>query len=407
MRPSAVTAAILVLAAACGGVAPAEAPTPTQVVPAATVVPLPTTPVATAASPSVPTTTTLPPLVGLSVEPVVEGIGFPVGIKPVPGREAFVVVAKRGLLHLVADGVVTTWIDISDRVRNSGEQGLLDVAFAADFADTGRFFVHYTDTAGDTTISEFREVAGTVDPEGEVVLFTARQPAANHNGGALVVAPDGTLLVGLGDGGGANDRYGNGQRVDTPLGSILRFDVALPGTLRPAAGNPEIEGAVPGLWAFGLRNPWKMTIDAGRLYVADVGQNRFEEVDVLPLDVGGLNLGWPIMEGLHCFSPSSNCPTDGLTLPVTEIAHGDEGTCSVTGGIVSRDPAIPELAGRYLFSDYCGGYLRSIDADGTVTSWTELLDVRLGRVTGFGSDGSGRTLIATADGRVVRLTARR
>ncbi len=408
MRIGAAALGILLAVVACAGPAPelASIPVVTSIavsMPATTAPPVATTG-ATTTSVVVATTPAeeLGPLRALEVEVVAEGIGFPVSAKPVPGRSAFVIAAKRGQLHLVVDGVVDVWLDIAHLVRNSGELGLLDVAFAPDFAVSGRFFVHYSDKRGDTTLSEFREVDGVVDAAGEVVLYTAAQPAGNHNGGALEIAPDGTLLLALGDGGGADDRYGNGQRVDTPLGAILRFDVTVPGVAR-AAGGAAPEGALPELWMFGLRNPWRITIDDGLLYIADVGQNRFEEINIVPWDAVGSNFGWPITEGLHCFSPSSDCPTDGLVLPSTEVAHRDEGTCSITGGIVYRGVAIPEMVGHYLFSDYCGGYLRSLDPSGEMRSWTELIGGPLGRVTGFGSDANGEVLVATADGKVVRI----
>ncbi len=414
--------AVLVLlalgASACEGppervVGSEVTPAPMETTPVATEAPITTTEApSTVGGPAViepPATpsTTVPALLGLATELVAEGLAFPVSMEPVPGRDAFVIVTKAGRIHLVAGRDTSVWLDITDRVRDRGEQGLFAVAFAPDFPTSGRLFVHYSDRAGDTTVSELREEGGLVDPTGEVVLFTADQPASNHNGGALEVAPDGTLLVALGDGGGSGDRYGNGQRTDTPLGAILRFDVSSPGVAVPAPGNPIIDGGAPGLWAFGLRNPWRMTIDAGRLFVADVGQNRFEEINVVPWDRAGVNFGWPITEGYHCFDPPSGCSAEGLTLPVVEIAHGDEGTCSVTGGVVARGAMIPELHGHYLFSDYCGGYLRSLGPDGTVVSWTELLDVPLGRVTAFGFDAAGEVLIASADGRVVRLVPRR
>ncbi len=407
------TSVTLALMASCAArppeVAPAPDPPATAEVPAVptTASPPESQPSATTVPDAAPVTTAtitpLPALVAIDLEVVAEGIAFPVGAKPLPERNAFVIVAKRGALILVADGEQTPWLDITDRVRNSGEQGLLDVAFSADFASSGRLFVHYTDRSGDTVLSEFREADGSVDAGSEVVLFTVGQPAGNHNGGALEVAPDGSLLLALGDGGGSNDRYGNGQRADTALGALLRFDVTAPGRAEPAVGNPFPEGEVPELWAFGLRNPWRLTIDGGLLYIADVGQNLFEEINVVRWDQPGVNFGWPITEGLHCFSPSSGCVTDGLTLPVLEIAHGDEGTCSITGGVVYRGTALPEMLGHYLFSDYCGGYLRSLAPDGTTVSWTEMLSEPLGRVTGFGVDEDGEILVANADGAVFRL----
>lgn len=342
-------------------------------------------------------------MVGLSVEVVASDLGFPVSIKPVPGRDAFVVVAKAGRIQLWQDGGMTTWLGIGGLVRDRGEQGLLDMEFAGGFEESGRFFVHYSDRRGDTVLAEYRESEEGVDPGAGIILYSLEQPAANHNGGSLVLAPDGALFLALGDGGGAGDRYGNGQRPDTALGAILRFDVSTPGVAVAADGNPYPDGPVPEVWATGLRNPWRMAIDGATMYIADVGQDRYEEINLVPWNRPGLNFGWPITEGLHCFDPATGCLTEGITLPVVEVAHGDEGTCSITGGLVYRGDAIPELVGHYLFSDFCGGYLRSLDPAGDVHTWTELLGGSLGNVTGFGTDWDGEVLIATADGVVRRL----
>lgn len=353
------------------------------------------------------TTTTLASLTGLAYETVVATMPTPIFATSPPGDGRLFVAAKEGSLW-IHDGsalAAEPFIDITDRVRNSGEQGLLGLAFAADYADSGRFFIHYTAGNGDTVLSEFTASGDTADPASEVELFRTGQPAGNHNGGMLAFGPDGHLYLALGDGGGANDRFGHGQRSDTVLGALLRFDVSSPGVATPAAGNPFPAEEV---FAYGLRNPWRFDFDpvTGDLYVADVGQGLYEEITVVAGDAVGVNYGWPITEGLHCFSPRSGCDTTGLTLPILEVEHGDAGTCSITGGFVYRGEAIPELDGHYLYSDYCGGYLRSLRVDGGVLAerrdWTDDVGVP-GQIVSFGTDADGEVLVLTAGGEVLRI----
>ncbi|NND85336.1 MAG: glucose dehydrogenase [Acidimicrobiia bacterium] len=402
---------------------PAPASVPATTVPEATtqppVTPAPdvttsTLPPSTSVPPTttLPATTTLPPttttteaplgtLTGVGIEVLAQGLPTPVGVVAEPGTGRILAVVRDGYLEDVEGG---TWFDITDRVLAGGERGLLGVAFHPGWPGVGRLFVHYTAGDGATTLSEFAAPGGVPDPASEQMLFQVGQPAGNHNGGPLLFLPDGTLVLALGDGGGANDQFGQGQRTDTALAALLRFDVSTPGVAATAAGNPGF--AAPEVWAYGLRNPWQVTYDGGLLYIADVGQNRYEEVSVVAWDNAGVNFGWPITEGLHCFSPSSGCDDSGQALPVIEVEHGDEGTCSITGGVVYRGSDFPEWAGAYLFSDYCGGWLRSWTPDGGVVSWTGLVG-RIGNVTGFGVDADGEVLVAVADGRIVRLQPER
>jgi glucose/arabinose dehydrogenase len=225
---------------------------------------------------------------------------------------------------------------------------------------------------------------GTADPSTERVLLRLDQPAANHNGGMLQFGPDGLLYLGLGDGGGANDQFNNGQNPDTLLGGLVAFDVDA--------------DSDPVKFATGLRNPWRFWIEGDLIYIADVGQNAFEEVSIGRFEPG-INYGWPITEGLHCFRPSSGCDTTGLTLPVIEVAHGDAGTCSITGGIVYRGPAIPEIHGQFFYSDACGGYLRSFSHGAgsvDITDWTDQVGVP-GGVVSFGVDGAGEMYVLTRE----------
>lgn len=361
----------------------------------------------------------LAPLQSLVYRKVAE-VDFPIDLAPLPGSGLLVIASKEGRLWLHGgEGLRSEpFLDIRDRVRNRGEQGLLGMAFSPDYPDSGRLFLHYTALDGDTVLAEYTAEGGAVDPDTEAVLWRVGQPAGNHNGGTIAFGPDGYLYMGLGDGGGAGDRFGHGQNGQTPLGALLRFDVSAPGALSPAPGSPF---PVPEVWAVGLRNPWRFTIDfpSGLIVIADVGQDLFEEVSVAPAAAAGLNYGWPITEGRHCFRPASGCDAAGLTLPVLEVEHGDAGTCSITGGVVYRGAEIPELYGHYLFSDYCGGYLRSFPVDafaGAAPPYSPLAEPTLdwtgqvgvpGQVSSFGVDAAGEVYVLVSEGRVLRLEARR
>ncbi len=342
------------------------------------------------------TTTAVPldPLLGLAYRQIAGDLEFPVFVDAPPGDSRLFVVSKEGRIWVSEGGPVLDepFLDITDLVRNEGEQGLLGLAF--DPAVEGRFFVHYSDGRGDTVLASYLSSAdpNRADPSSGQILFTADQPASNHNGGMLAFGPDGYLYMALGDGGRGNDAFGHGQRSDTVFGAILRF---VTDPFGPAPGNPFGE-----VWSYGLRNPWRFSFDGDLIYIGDVGQNSFEEINVAPAAAPGLNYGWPISEGLHCFSPSTGCDTNGITLPVIEVAHGDGGACSITGGYVYRGEAIPELEGHYFYSDYCGGWLRSFAWNGSEvtepTDWTA--DVGLvGGITSFGTDGFGELYVTAGD----------
>ncbi len=340
------------------------------------------------------TTTTLPPLEALAYEHIAD-LPFPVELTARPGESLSYVITKDGRVWAVENEVAgeTPVLDIRESVRNSGEQGLLSIALHPE--DHGLLYLHYSATDGDTVVSEFRFVSPTkVDADSERVLLRLNQPAANHNGGMIQFVEDGTLLVGLGDGGGSGDRFRNGQNRDTLLGGLVTLEVQ---------GDPN-----PTLYSYGLRNPWRFWIDEGLIYIADVGQNAFEEVSVTEM-APNFNYGWPTTEALHCFRPSSGCDTTGLTLPVVEVAHGDAGTCSITGGVVYRGSLIPELEGFYLYSDYCGGYLRGFRFENgeasDETDFTDQVGVP-GRVTGFGVDGDGEVYVTTPDSLYKLVAAR-
>jgi glucose/arabinose dehydrogenase len=242
------------------------------------------------------------------------------------GSERLFVLERAGVIRVVTPSrqvLAAPFLDIRERIRSSGaEQGLLGLAFSPTYAADRYFYVNYTGVGGDTVVSRFRVTSdpNRADPANETVLFTVDQPFANHNGGHIAFGPDGLLYIGMGDGGSAGDPNGNAQRDSTLLGKMLRLDVSAP-------------GAAPQVYAKGLRNPWKFSWDSatGDLYIGDVGQNQWEEVDVLATGAPpGANFGWNAMEGMHCFRPASGCATAGFEAPVFEYSHSDG--CSITGG---------------------------------------------------------------------------
>ena len=349
-----------------------------------------TTTTSTTAAPTT-TTTTLAPLTGLAYELVADGVGLPILLSPRADGALFLI-TKAGEVWQWQEEDFVLYLDITGRVSTSAnEQGLLGMAWHP--TDSDRLFLHYSDNNGDTVISEFN---GTE----ERVLLQVDQPASNHNGGMIAFGPDGNLYIGLGDGGGGGDTFGTGQPVDDLLGNLLRIDVdGDPYAIPP--GNPyaDSDGADE-VWANGLRNPWRFWFDEDLIYIGDVGQNDYEEINVAPSDAAGLNYGWPITEGLHCFEPASDCDLDGITQPEVEVEHGDGGSCSIAGGVVYRGSLIPELTGHYFYSDLCGGWLRSfLYEDGQITSsqdWTDQVGVA-GNVISFGTDATGEVYVLTTD----------
>jgi glucose/arabinose dehydrogenase len=402
--------------AGCGG------PGPTGASPGASSSPATPAPPSASAVPSAPPSSApsgvpgAPPV--LALEPVAAGLDAPVDVTWRPADpEALYAIERVGRIRIVRDGelVDTPLLDISERVTAGGEQGLLGLTFHPDPAD-GRLFVYYTALDGDQVVSSFAtdpDDLDRADPGSETVILKMADPYGNHNGGALAFGPDGYLYVSTGDGGGGGDPLDSGRRLDTPLAKVLRIDIDVPaGSDAPYAvpdDNPFVglDDALPEIWLTGLRNPWRMHFDraTGDLWIGDVGQGAWEEVDVARAGVGGLDYGWNVMEGTHCFSASDGeCPTDGLTLPVTEYSH-DFG-CSVVGGTVYRGTAQPSLAGWYVFSDYCSGSFWALDpTDDAPTDPLPVLES--GRsISAIGEDATGE-LIATdlASGELLRITA--
>lgn len=380
-------------------------PTPTET-------PVGPTPTAT---PTGPPPEPTPPATALELEPITDELDQPVHVTHAgDGSGRLFVVEKAGTIRIVTDGTVNPlpFLDLTPLVGSAGsEQGLLSVAFHPDYETNGYFYVNYTDLDGDTVVARYSVSANpdVADPNSDETILTLDQPAANHNGGLLLFGPDGYLYVGTGDGGSAGDPWGNAQNPDVLFGKMLRLDVdgAEPYTIPP--DNPFVDDpmARDEVWALGLRNPWRYSFDrtTNDLWIGDVGQGAWEEVDLQPAgSPGGENYGWDVMEGTHCFEPSVGCDRSGLTLPVVEYGHTG-GNCSVTGGYVYRGAAFPSLAGVYFFGDYCSGRIWSLSREGD-SDWTmtEVLDTDH-QISSFGEDEAGELYLTDLDGGLYRLSA--
>lgn len=373
------------------------------------------------ATPTDPPATPLPSLEALSLKlaPVAEGLDRPLFVTHADdGRGRLFIVEKAGTVRILADGrlVERPFLDIRDRVGSGGsEQGLLGLAFAPEYERTGYFYANYTDRRGDTVVARYQAAVepDLADPASEAAVLKLKQPAGNHNGGMLAFGPDGQLWIGAGDGGGSNDRFGNGQNPGTLLGKMLRLDVTSdPGQAYTIpADNPWLSSDWNGqdvrdeVWAVGLRNPWRYSFDrsTGDLWIADVGQNRYEEINRVPAgSPGGLNFGWPITEGAHCFPEDKACDRRGLEEPIFDYPH-EEGNCSITGGYVYRGTQIPALVGAYIFGDFCSGKIWALAREGTDWNATALLDTDLS-LSSFGEDEAGELYVTDLNrGGVYRL----
>jgi glucose/arabinose dehydrogenase len=405
---------LLVLAvAACNGVntptqtSPSLTPTvvsstqpsssPTTISVTDTSVPIPLT--ETAETPS--GATTFPDPNAYAWQPLnVPGLRRPVDLQA-DGSGRLFVIEKVGRIRIIENDQLleATFLDITDRVGSSGnEQGLLGLAFHPQYQENGRFFVNYTDTRGDTVIARFQVTSdpNTADPNSEVPLFGFDQPFPNHNGGAMVFGPDSYLYIGSGDGGAAGDPFTNAQNTGTMLGKILRVDVD---SAEPS-GVPSDNPFGNEVWAYGLRNPWRISFDraTGDLYIGDVGQGEWEEIDFLPAgSPGGANFGWDHREGAHDYEGGGPA---GMIDPIAEYSH-PEGGCSVTGGYVYRG-SMPEWNGIYLYGDYCTGMIWGlIQIDG---GWQHqlLFDVDV-TITSFGQDENGEVYLVSDNGGIYRL----
>jgi glucose/arabinose dehydrogenase len=369
-----------------------------------------------AAPPVVPPPPPPPPPgpVTLGLQTVATGLNFPLYLTSPPGDGRLFIVQKGGVIRVVKAGALLQepFLDLTNKVMSDGgELGLLGLVFAPDYASSGRFFVQYTGLDGDTRISSFQVSADAdrADPASESLVLLAPQPGVAHKAGQLLFGPDGMLYIGLGD--GADSDGGRGQSRADLLGSILRIDVSAGSPYTVPADNPFVAtaGARPEIWSYGFRNPWRFSFDRGTgdLYIGDVGESTWEEVDYASAADGagrGVNYGWSRMEGKHCFG-RADCDQTGLTLPVLEYQHSDG--CSVISGYVYRGAAIPTLQGTYFYADFCRGWVRSfrMEAGALVgkTDWPELEPG--GRVTSFGEDAAGELYLVTAQGGVFKIVA--
>lgn len=353
---------------------------------------------------------------GLRLEPYASGFDEPVYVTAPPGDvHRLFVVQQNGHIRVLTDRISADadFLDLSASITSGGERGLLGLAFHPDYASNGRFYVDYTDLAGDTKVSEFRvsDDPNVADPESERVILAVDQPFANHNGGHLAFGADGMLYVALGDGGGGGDPFGNAQRLDTLLGKILRLDVDGGAPYAVPRDNPFVgrEGARGEIFVHGLRNPWRFSFDraTGDLYIGDVGQGDREEIDATAAaSAAGSNYGWNVMEGNACYPPGAECDDAGLTRPVFDYGH-DQG-CAVTGGYVYRGRRMPGLAGTYLFGDYCSGKAWTFRLEGGAAADLRERTAELGTagasLSSFGEDACGEVyFVSYGSGQVLRL----
>jgi hypothetical protein len=348
----------------------------------------------------------------VNLRPVVEGLERPVVVAHAGDGSGRLFIVQQGGQIRIFDGVQLlhgSFLDLSSRVSSGSEQGLLGLAFHPDYETNGLFFVNLTDLTGDTQILRFTVSAdpNLADPASAVALLSVDQPYANHNGGQLAFGPDGKLWIGLGDGGSAGDPGNRAQSGNTLLGKILRIDVdqGLPYAIpldNPFASDPAVRDEI---WALGLRNPWRFSFDrlTGDLFIADVGQNAWEEVSFESSSSGGgRNYGWRRMEGTHCFNPGINCNDGSLVLPILEYPHSEG--CSITGGYRYRGTSMPEHLGTYFYGDFCSGRIWGGVENIETGAWvsTELLDSELS-ISTFGEDETGELYVADLGGTLHRI----
>jgi glucose/arabinose dehydrogenase len=352
--------------------------------------------------------------------PVAAGLSAPVYVTSAnDGTGRLFVVEQTGRIRVIKNGVLlpTPFLDISDRISNGTEQGLLGLAFHPNFKTNGRFYVNFTRTNGNTSITEFRRSPSNPDvgvKSSARGIIEIAQPYANHNGGMITFGAGGYLYIGMGDGGSSGDPANRAQNLGVLLGKMLRIDVnGSVGTrhYRIPASNPYV-GKIgrDEIWSRGLRNPWRFSFDrlTGDLWVGDVGQDRYEEIDRAKVTTTsssrgrGANFGWRQLEGSHCYNPATGCSRTGKVMPVVEYTHADG--CSVTGGYVYRGAAVPSLYGKYVFGDYCSGKIWTFPAG---APWqvgrTLLMDTNLA-ISSFGEDQHGELYVVDRGGTVYRFT---
>ncbi|HKS23893.1 MAG TPA: PQQ-dependent sugar dehydrogenase [Thermoanaerobaculia bacterium] len=340
----------------------------------------------------------------IALQQVTAGFSAPLGI--VSAGDARLFIVQQGGTIAIWDGtriLPTPFLDIHNLISSGNERGLLGLAFHPHYATNGLFFVHYTAPSGDVTIARYSVSA---DPNradfasGAVLLTIPHSQFGNHNGGQLQFGPDGYLYIGVGDGGGAGNPSNSAQDLNQLLGKILRIDVDRPPYAIPS-GNPfPARGEI---WAYGLRNPWRFSFDreTGDLWIGDVGQNLYEEVDLQPAaSAGGENYGWRLMEGFHCFN-AATCPTTGLTMPILEYSHSLG--CSITGGYRYRGARFPRLRGVYFYADYCSGTIWG--ATQTNGTWSSKIMLTTNKIpfTSFGEDSNGELYVVSGGGTLYQI----
>ncbi|MDG2308000.1 MAG: PQQ-dependent sugar dehydrogenase [Candidatus Binatia bacterium] len=371
------------------------------------------TPAPTAEPTAAPQPTETPAPAGppaLRLTEIASGLSQPLYAVSPPDDPRLFILEQAGAVRVLVDGALRDepFLDLTDIVGCCGERGLLGIAFLPDYESSGRFVVNYTNAEGDTVIAEYARSEDDPDraaPDEVHRFLVIEQPFGNHNGGMVVFGPDGMLYVGLGDGGAAADPLDSGQNSQTKLGAMLRIDV----DTHPEPPDGNLAGADPDVWAIGLRNPWRYSFDrmTGDLYIADVGQNLFEEVHVAAAGAGSGNYGWNIMEGFHCFDPVEDCDMSGLLLPAVE--YGRDLGCSVTGGYVYRGDAVAGLDGWYLYGDFCSNRVWAMRWEaGEVLEHHEITDDLdpdgiIGGLASFGEDADGEMYVVSIDGSVYRV----
>jgi glucose/arabinose dehydrogenase len=337
----------------------------------------------------------------------------PVYVTAPPGdRGRIFVVEQGGTVRIVRGGskLDRPFLDVSDRISSGGERGLLSLAFAPDYASSGLFYVYYTAADGDIRIVEYRRAsAERADHDSARIVLSIAHPASNHNGGLVLFGPDGLLYAGLGDGGGGGDQHGargNGQNRQTLLGKIIRIDPRSSGgrAYRVPSSNPFVGrgGARPEIFAYGVRNPWRFSFTpGGNLVVGDVGQGSVEEVTVVRRK--GANLGWRVWEGRSRYASGESAP--GHVPPAIQRFHSD-GNCSITGGVVVRDPVLSALRGRYVFGDFCRGRIESAVLRGNRARKVRASRLQVDNLSSFGEDARRRVYVTSLSGPVYRLVPR-
>lgn len=351
----------------------------------------------------------------LGLQEVASGLNMPIFLTAPPGDSRLFILERAGRIRVVQNGILlaTPYLDISALTTTSGERGLLSMAFHPQYASNGYFFLYYTNLAGDIVIERRQVSAGNAnvaDSLSALTILTIPHPTfSNHYGGLLSFGPDGYLYAGTGDGGGAGDPPRNAQNTNVLLGKLLRLDVNASSAAQPYAippGNPfATAGGRPEIWAYGLRNPWRYAFDvpAQLLYIADVGQANLEEVDVRPVGQAGNNYGWNIMEGTQCYN-SASCNQAGLVLPAITYNNDTANGCSITGGYVYRGTALPELAGQYLYSDYCSAWLKSFSySNGTASAVKDWGITNVGNILSFGQDAQNELYMLSGTGKVYKI----